>query len=200
MSTGEQHRHKPAPPCTPPVGRMRGPDGAERDVYEDPDGRQYVLGEQGEKMYGLWLLATSARPAAPPVKDGSAAGDGKRSVPEPDGDDSSEELPWERRGSVRRDRESHRGRMLGLLGTLSFGMGVMGVCCPGLGVPSLGLALYVRMAARRDLDKMDEGAMDPHGAPRTVAALQDANIGLALSGVGVFLWSIAVVVALFLIM
>jgi hypothetical protein len=36
----------------------RGPfvDGATRDVYEDADGRQWVVGNDGERVYGAWLL------------------------------------------------------------------------------------------------------------------------------------------------
>jgi hypothetical protein len=31
-------------------------DGVERDVHEDDDGRQWVTGYEGEKVYGVWLL------------------------------------------------------------------------------------------------------------------------------------------------
>ena len=31
-------------------------DGARRPVYTEPDGRQYVLGYDGEKVYGVWLV------------------------------------------------------------------------------------------------------------------------------------------------
>jgi hypothetical protein len=30
-------------------------DGLERDVYEDDEGRQYVLDGDGERVYGQWL-------------------------------------------------------------------------------------------------------------------------------------------------
>jgi hypothetical protein len=35
-------------------------DGIERDVFEDADGRQYVLGRDGEKLYGTWLHPADA--------------------------------------------------------------------------------------------------------------------------------------------
>jgi hypothetical protein len=37
------------------VGRRLFTDGIERDVYEDDGGRQYVLGSDGERLYGQWL-------------------------------------------------------------------------------------------------------------------------------------------------
>ena len=38
------------------VGRRLFTDGIERDVYEDAEGRQYVLDGDGERVYGEWLL------------------------------------------------------------------------------------------------------------------------------------------------
>ena len=37
-------------------------DGVTRDVYEDADGRQWVAGYGGERVYGVWLV-----PADEPV-------------------------------------------------------------------------------------------------------------------------------------
>ena len=42
------------------VGRVPFVDGVLRDVYEDADGRQWVTGYEGERVYGVWL---------PPVDD-----------------------------------------------------------------------------------------------------------------------------------
>jgi hypothetical protein len=39
-----------------PVGRVPFVDGVTRVVYEDPDGRQWVTGYEGERVYGVWLL------------------------------------------------------------------------------------------------------------------------------------------------
>jgi hypothetical protein len=44
------------------VGRVPFVDGATRDVYEDADGRQWVAGYGGERVYGAWLM-----PADEPV-------------------------------------------------------------------------------------------------------------------------------------
>jgi hypothetical protein len=37
------------------VGRLPFTDGAERDVYQDADGRQWVAGDGGGRVYGTWL-------------------------------------------------------------------------------------------------------------------------------------------------
>jgi hypothetical protein len=37
------------------IGRRLFTDGLERDTYEDDGGRQYVLGPDGERVYGQWL-------------------------------------------------------------------------------------------------------------------------------------------------
>ena len=38
------------------VGRVPSADGVSRDVYEDADGRQWVAGYDGERLYGVWLV------------------------------------------------------------------------------------------------------------------------------------------------
>jgi hypothetical protein len=196
MSTAEQPgRRRKARPAPPPVGRVRGPDGAERDVYEDADGRQYVLGAQGEKVYGLWLLTAPPRPPAPP--DEPAAKD----EPAPEGplEDviaAPEDEPPEP-GVVRRDRERHRGKMLSLLGMIALCVGVMALPAGPLGVPGLVLGLLVRSAARRDLKKIEEGTMDPEGAQLTRAALSDATVGTWLSGAGLIFGSLVITGLLF---
>ena len=44
------------PPTTNRVtGRRLFTGGGERDVYEDAEGRQYVLDGNGERVYGQWL-------------------------------------------------------------------------------------------------------------------------------------------------
>jgi hypothetical protein len=35
------------------IGRLRFVDGADRDVYRAPDGRQCVIGHDGEPVYGV---------------------------------------------------------------------------------------------------------------------------------------------------
>jgi hypothetical protein len=38
------------------AGRVPFTDGTERDVYEDADGRQWVVGDHGEPVYGVWVV------------------------------------------------------------------------------------------------------------------------------------------------
>jgi hypothetical protein len=198
MSTPEQPQgRRKKRPLPPPVGQVPGPDGAERDVYEDADGRQYVLGAQGEKVFGLWLLTVPPRPPAP-ADEGRPAEE--ESAPEGPLDEATappEEAPWDHSGEVRRDRERHRGRMLSMLGTVAMCVGVMALPTGGLGVPGLILGLLVRSAARRDLKKMAEGVMDPDGAQLTRGALQDATIGAALSGAGLLVATLVAIGLLF---
>ena len=44
------------------VGRVPFVDGVTRDVYEDADGQQWVVGYEGERVYGVWMI-----PADEPV-------------------------------------------------------------------------------------------------------------------------------------
>jgi hypothetical protein len=37
------------------LGRVPFTDRSERDVYEDAEGRQYVHGDSGRKVFGQWL-------------------------------------------------------------------------------------------------------------------------------------------------
>jgi hypothetical protein len=39
-----------------PVGRVPFVDGVAREVYEDADGRQWVVGYEGERVYGVLLV------------------------------------------------------------------------------------------------------------------------------------------------
>jgi hypothetical protein len=32
-------------------------DGTQRDVHEDDEGRQFVVNEEGQAVYGIWILA-----------------------------------------------------------------------------------------------------------------------------------------------
>ena len=49
------------------VGRVPFADGVTREVYEDADRRQWVIGHDGERVYGVWLM-----PADEPVVVGPA--------------------------------------------------------------------------------------------------------------------------------
>jgi hypothetical protein len=38
------------------VGRVPFTGGTERDVYEDADGRQWIVGNDGERVCGVWVM------------------------------------------------------------------------------------------------------------------------------------------------
>jgi hypothetical protein len=46
----------------PVIGRRRFTDGIERDVYQAPDGCQYVLDDHGLPVFGLWQLENKGEP------------------------------------------------------------------------------------------------------------------------------------------
>jgi hypothetical protein len=39
------------------IGSREFTDGSQRDVYEDDDGRQFVIDDDGNPAYGVWILA-----------------------------------------------------------------------------------------------------------------------------------------------
>ncbi len=48
------------------IARVRFVDG-DREVYETADGEQYVLGEDGERVYGVWVLTEAAEELTPVI-------------------------------------------------------------------------------------------------------------------------------------
>jgi hypothetical protein len=46
------------------VGHVLFLDGVTRDVYEDSEGRQWVIGHCGERVYGVWLKPAEEPEAA----------------------------------------------------------------------------------------------------------------------------------------
>jgi uncharacterized membrane protein YccF (DUF307 family) len=91
------------------------------------------------------------------------------------------ERPWEQLGTVRRDCEPHRGKLLLGLGGVAVLSGVVGfgIVAPSLiGLP-LGIAVWV--LAERDLVKMRSGLMDPGGLQDVQNARRLAVLGLILS-------------------
>jgi len=117
-------------------------------------------------------------------------------------DSDDDDRPWERPGAVRRDCEPHRGPLLlGLAwatvgaSAVAFGLVVMAVMPPsysGLvwlvllaaagGIVTLRppLAFVARVLARRDIEKMRTGLMDPAGEHAAQLARSVALLGLAL--------------------
>ena len=39
-----------------PIARIPFTDGVERDVFQDKDRRQFVVDDEGDKVYGCWVL------------------------------------------------------------------------------------------------------------------------------------------------
>ena len=49
-------------------------DGARRPVYSEPDGHQYVIGYDGEKVYGVWILLEENECDLPLIVEGPERG------------------------------------------------------------------------------------------------------------------------------
>ncbi len=48
------------------IGSREFTDGSQRAVYQDDEGRQFVIDDEGQAVYGTWLL-----PDEPAIIDGS---------------------------------------------------------------------------------------------------------------------------------
>jgi hypothetical protein len=47
------------------IGEVALTDGSSRDVYEIDDGRQYIVGDDGQPVAGTWLLVDEEEPDCP---------------------------------------------------------------------------------------------------------------------------------------
>jgi hypothetical protein len=47
------------------IGERDFTDGTRRPVYRDPDGRQSVEDDEGERVYGIWIPEAEAEPDDP---------------------------------------------------------------------------------------------------------------------------------------
>jgi hypothetical protein len=52
-----------------PIGTCTLPDGSTHTAYQDPEGKQYILGEDGRRAYGDWLLLEEGPPDAGETPD-----------------------------------------------------------------------------------------------------------------------------------
>jgi hypothetical protein len=95
--------------------------------------------------------------------------------------DDDEELPWERRGSMRLDCEPHRAGLVRLMGVASLVLGVLAVCGGVTGLVALPLGIAAWTMAREDLPKMHAGLMDRRGEKKTRQGGDAGLIGLILS-------------------
>jgi hypothetical protein len=97
--------------------------------------------------------------------------------------ESWDERPWGRPGSPPRDCPPHRGHWLLLLASVTLACGILSfLCLPGLlGLP---LGFVTAGMARRDLDQMDAGSLDPRGRESTSKALRQAEVGTLINILG----------------
>ena len=89
----------------------------------------------------------------------------------------SEPRPWDQPGQVRRDCEPHWGDLLMLLGAISLGCGLLS-CLVVPALVGVALGFTVLEMARRDLNRMGAGQMDPAGK-----GLAEKAMGLASGGI-----------------
>jgi hypothetical protein len=53
------------------IGTILCTDGQRREVFEDFHGKQYILNDADERVYGLWNVSESEFPDLPVIVDGS---------------------------------------------------------------------------------------------------------------------------------
>ena len=100
----------------------------------------------------------------------------------------ADDRPWERRGAVRRDCESHRGGLLLTLGDASLLLGALSLPLGFLALMGLGLGVAAWALASRDLRRMQARVMDPGGLSGTALGRTRARAGVALSIFAAVLW------------
>ncbi|HEV3142423.1 MAG TPA: hypothetical protein VGZ47_00905 [Gemmataceae bacterium] len=97
----------------------------------------------------------------------------------------SDYRPWEQTGQERRDSEPHRGTWLLWGGIISIFIS-FGFMCPVVGFIAtalgIGLSIWVIVAARKDMRKMDQQSMDRTGRGSTQAGMICSIIGLVFNG------------------
>jgi hypothetical protein len=89
---------------------------------------------------------------------------------------------WQRAGhTFRRDYEAHRGPLIVTLGNLSMIVGGLSLCSFGFGaIISVPLGLLALEMANRDLQRIRDGQMDPHGKLQTESGRTGAITGIIL--------------------
>jgi hypothetical protein len=94
---------------------------------------------------------------------------------------NSTELPWEAPGCCRRDCEPHRGELLCLVGTISAICGLTTICLVLPGLVAIPAGILVGIIARKDLESMNAGLMDPRGRELCERARIRSGIAVASS-------------------
>jgi hypothetical protein len=96
---------------------------------------------------------------------------------------------------VRRDAEPHRGQTIDTLGTLALLGGAVSLC--GVTAPlgllaALGLGIPALVMARRDLEQMRTGGVDPGGQPLSEFGRNKALVGIILGMMFGLFWFLVV--------
>jgi hypothetical protein len=106
-------------------------------------------------------------------------------------DQDVDDRPWEKPGRFRLDCEPHRAGLLLLLGDISFWLAIVSLCTCLPGVVSLPLGATVWVNARRDLERMHAGTMDPRGRDRTALARSGGGLGVVLTLLAWAVWGLS---------
>jgi hypothetical protein len=82
----------------------------------------------------------------------------------------------------RRDAQPHRGGIIDVLGTISMLAGTLALCTGPLGITfSLATGIPAILMARKDLERMRQGTVDPQGRGKSDMGRVKALIGIFLS-------------------
>jgi hypothetical protein len=99
----------------------------------------------------------------------------------------SDYRPWEQTGQERRDSEPHRGSWLLWGGIITIPLSFV-FMCPVAGsvatAAGIGLGIFVLLASRKDMKKMEQQSMDRTGRGSTQAGMICAIIGLVFNVLG----------------
>jgi hypothetical protein len=94
--------------------------------------------------------------------------------------EEADERPWERPGQVRRDALPHRAGLLDTLATASLLCGVSSICLVFPALVGLPLGVVTWLLARRELQDIEAGLVDPRGRERIADAKDWAFKGTLL--------------------
>jgi hypothetical protein len=95
-------------------------------------------------------------------------------------EEEREARPWEQPGQVRQDALPHRAGLLGTLATASWLCGVSSICLLFPALVGLPLGVVTWLLARRELQDIEAGLVDPRGRERTAEAKRWAIGGTLL--------------------
>jgi hypothetical protein len=103
--------------------------------------------------------------------------------------DPDDPRPWERPGSVRRDCEPHRGRLLLQLADTAVMFGGMAFLFPPAALLGLALGSWTLALTGNDRERMRAGRMDPGGDEEAARAASAAQVAMTLSAGSFAMWA-----------